>query len=260
MGVTLGQHLSVWADRARCVADRGRSLHRRQHRQRRTGGATTTSRSAPAPPRCPRSTTCSRPPPPWPWSTTRRPSPRWCSSPSFRVRWRWPRWGASRQHWPGTSPPAREDRSVAVSSQIDQSLDQAASTQHATTTVVLIIEVQLVLIALLRSVLRLHPHRLRQEIRRTAGRARGYRPRSMLAVAMAEPMAIVVVTVPLGLLAAWSVASLSASLLPAGDRARRWTPPRWPPLWPQLRWPAWPWSSEPDAWYRRPSRPGHRSP
>jgi putative ABC transport system permease protein len=106
---------------------------------------------------------------------------------------------------------SREHRGVTVSSQIGQRLDQAASTEHTTRTVVWVIELQLVLLALFTLYFASARTASERESDVQLAELRGYRPRSMLAVAMAEPMAVVVVAVPLGLVAAWVVASLSAS-------------------------------------------------
>ena len=100
---------------------------------------------------------------------------------------------------------------MTVSSQLGQLLDRAAATEHTTTTVVWVIEVQLVLLALFTLYFASTRTAAERESDVQLAELRGYRPRSLLAVAMAEPMAVIVVAVPLGLAAAWVVASLSAS-------------------------------------------------
>jgi hypothetical protein len=100
---------------------------------------------------------------------------------------------------------------VTVSSQIDHVLDRAASTEHTTTTVVWVIEVQLVLLALFALYFASSRTAAEREPDVQLAELRGYRPRSMLAVAMAEPLAVVVAAVPLGLVAAWAGLSLWAS-------------------------------------------------
>ncbi len=105
---------------------------------------------------------------------------------------------------------SREHRGVTVSSQVDDVLDHVASAQHATTTVVWMIEVQLVLLALFTLYFASSRTAAEREPDVQLAELRGYRPRSMLAVAMTEPMAVVVAAVPLGLVAAWVVLWLGA--------------------------------------------------
>jgi putative ABC transport system permease protein len=106
---------------------------------------------------------------------------------------------------------SREHRGVTVSSQIGQLLDRAATIEHTTSTIVWVIELQLVLLALFTLYFASTRTASERESDVQLAELRGYRPRSLLAVAMAEPMAVVVLAVPPGLVAAWVVAALSAS-------------------------------------------------
>ncbi|MHB1775688.1 MAG: hypothetical protein ACYCU7_06850 [Acidimicrobiales bacterium] len=100
---------------------------------------------------------------------------------------------------------------VLASTELPSALAAAAASQHTTATIVGVVVVQLVLLALFV---------LYFVASRTAGERlpdvrlaelRGYRPRSTLAVALAEPVAVVVVAVPVGLLVAWGVAAATAA-------------------------------------------------
>jgi len=100
---------------------------------------------------------------------------------------------------------------VLASTELPSALAAAAASQHTTATIVGVVVVQLVLLALFV---------LYFVASRTAGERlpdvrlaelRGYRPRSTLAVALAEPIAVVVAAVPVGLLVAWGVAAATAA-------------------------------------------------
>jgi hypothetical protein len=107
----------------------------------------------------------------------------------------------------------RASEGITVSSQLPQLLSQAASIEHTTGTIVVVIALQLVLLAVyalyfvsVRTATEREP-----DVRLAA--IRGFRPRSTIAVAMLEPTAIVVAAVPVGLLVAWLVALAGASSL-----------------------------------------------
>lgn len=102
---------------------------------------------------------------------------------------------------------------IIVSTQMLQLLAQAGTTQHATMTIVAVVDLQLVLLAVFalyfvsaRTAAEREP-----DVRLAA--IRGFRPRSAVAVAMTEPTAIVVAAVPVGLFAAWIVALVWATSL-----------------------------------------------
>ncbi len=105
---------------------------------------------------------------------------------------------------------ARHD-AVLASTELPAALDRVVTTWHTTATIVGVVVVQLVLLALF--VLYFVADRTAAERLRDVGLAelRGYRPRSTMAVALAEPMAVVVAAVPVGVLAAWAVAAVTAS-------------------------------------------------
>ncbi len=100
---------------------------------------------------------------------------------------------------------------IVVSTQLPQLLTQAGTTEHATSTIVAVVDLQLVLLAIFalyfvsaRTAAEREP-----DVRLAA--IRGFRPRSTVAVAMMEPTALVLAAVPVGLLAAWLVAGVWAS-------------------------------------------------
>lgn len=100
---------------------------------------------------------------------------------------------------------------IVVSTQLPQLLSQAETTEHATSAIVAVVDLQLVLLAIFalyfvsaRTAAEREP-----DVRLAA--IRGFRPRSTVAVAMMEPTAIVLAAVPVGLLAAWLVAGLWSS-------------------------------------------------
>jgi putative ABC transport system permease protein len=100
---------------------------------------------------------------------------------------------------------------IVVSTQLPQLLTQAGTTEHAMSTIVAVVDLQLVLLAIFalyfvsaRTAAEREP-----DVRLAA--IRGFRPRSTVAVAMMEPTALVLAAVPVGLLAAWLVAGVWAS-------------------------------------------------
>ncbi len=94
---------------------------------------------------------------------------------------------------------------VDASSDIQQLLDQATGTEHTLTTIVAVVDLQLVLLALLVLYFVSARTAAEREPDVRLAELRGFRPRSALAVAMAEPVAILVFAVPTGLVGAWLV-------------------------------------------------------
>lgn len=92
---------------------------------------------------------------------------------------------------------------VEVSSRLTDLLGRATSSGHTTEGIVAVVDVQLVLLSVfaLYFVSRRTAATREPDVRLAA--LRGFRPRSVLAVGMAEPTAIVCAAVPVGLLAAW---------------------------------------------------------
>ena len=105
------------------------------------------------------------------------------------------------------------DDGVVVSSQLPQVLAAAANDEHVLTSIVLVIDFELLLLtafALYFVASRTAAERL-PDVQLAV--LRGYRPRSTLVVALLEPVAIVLTAVPAGLLIAWLVASAAAGAL-----------------------------------------------
>jgi putative ABC transport system permease protein len=102
---------------------------------------------------------------------------------------------------------------IVLSTQMLQVLAQATSIDHTTTTIVAVIDLQLVLLAVY--VLYFVSARTAAEREPDVRLAsiRGFRQRSTIAVAMTEPTAIVVAAVPVGLVVAWLVVLVGASSL-----------------------------------------------
>jgi hypothetical protein len=102
------------------------------------------------------------------------------------------------------------DHNTSVGTQLTRLLGQVTSTQHTVTTIVVVMDLELTVLALFALYF--------VSTRTAAERApdlrladlRGFRPRSSLGVALAEPVAVIVVAVPAGLLVAWLVASAVA--------------------------------------------------
>jgi hypothetical protein len=99
---------------------------------------------------------------------------------------------------------------VVSSTQLTVLIGTADTSEHTTATIVAVVDLQLVLLALFALYfvsLRTAAERL-PDLR--LAELRGYRQRSTFAVALAEPCAIVLVSVPLGLVLAWLVTRLLA--------------------------------------------------
>jgi putative ABC transport system permease protein len=99
---------------------------------------------------------------------------------------------------------ARARDSVDVTTQLPSYLARAGTTQHTSTLIIAIIDLELVL--LVACVLYFVASRTAAERAPDVRLAvlRGYPPRSTLGVAMAEPIAVVAAAVPIGLLVAWA--------------------------------------------------------
>jgi ABC-type lipoprotein export system ATPase subunit len=111
---------------------------------------------------------------------------------------------------------ARSGDGVRTTTQLLSILAAAAATEHTTGTIVDVIDLQLVLLGLF--VLYFVTSRTaadRQPDVRLAA-LRGYRTRSAVAVALAEPIVLVVAAVPVGLLVAWAAATVTAAAIGAG--------------------------------------------
>lgn len=108
---------------------------------------------------------------------------------------------------------AARDHGVSVGTQIGQLLDQAASVQHTMATIVIVVDVQLVLLALLT----LHFVGVRTAGEREPdlrlAELRGYGPWHTFGLAVAEPVAILAAAVPGGVAIAWLVAAVLAPRL-----------------------------------------------
>ena len=100
---------------------------------------------------------------------------------------------------------------IVVSTQFLQLLSQATTIEQTMTTIVVVIDLQLVLLAVyvLYFVSSRTAAEREPDVRLAA--IRGFRPRSTIAVAMMEPTAIVFAAVPIGLLMAWLAALVGAS-------------------------------------------------
>ncbi len=99
---------------------------------------------------------------------------------------------------------------VDASSDIVSLLQQATGTEHTLTTIVVVVDLQLVLLALLVLYFVSARTAAEREPDVRLAELRGFRPRSALAVAMAEPIAILIAAVPAGLFGAWLVAFILA--------------------------------------------------
>jgi putative ABC transport system permease protein len=112
---------------------------------------------------------------------------------------------------------ARDREDVVVSSELPDYLTRSGTTQHTTTLIIAVVDLELVL--LVACVLYFVASRTAAEREPDVRLAvlRGYPPRSVLGVAMAEPIAVVVAAVPMGLLLAWMVFIASAHALFGAD-------------------------------------------
>ncbi len=99
---------------------------------------------------------------------------------------------------------------VRLSTELPRVLAGAASTEHTAGTIVTLVDLELALFAIfvLYFVASRTAADREPDVRLAA--LRGYRPTSTLAVAMSEPVAVVVAAVPVGVLAAWGGASAMA--------------------------------------------------
>lgn len=108
---------------------------------------------------------------------------------------------------------ALAETGVVVSTQIPHALDAASATEHTSNSIVLVVDFELLLLA----VFALYFVASRTAWERMAdvqlAVLRGYRPLSTLAVALAEPIVVVLVALPIGLLLAWTVAATAANVL-----------------------------------------------
>jgi putative ABC transport system permease protein len=108
---------------------------------------------------------------------------------------------------------ARTRDRVVVSTELPAYLARAATIQHTSTLIIAIVDLELVL--LVACVLYFVADRTAAERAPDVRLAvlRGFPPRSTLGVAMAEPLAVVVAAVPIGLLLAWTLLVLSSHAL-----------------------------------------------
>ena len=108
---------------------------------------------------------------------------------------------------------ASADDGVVVATQLPQVLAAAANDEHTSTSIVLVIDFEMLLLtvfALYFVASRTAAERL-PDVQLAV--LRGYRPGGTLVVALLEPVVIVLTAVPAGLLIAWLVASASAAAL-----------------------------------------------
>lgn len=105
---------------------------------------------------------------------------------------------------------AARDR-IRASSQIGSIIARAGSTEHTTGTIVEVVDLELALLAIfvLYFVASRTAAEREPDVRLAA--LRGFRPQSVLGVAMAEPVVLVGTAVPVGLLLAWLIAGATAS-------------------------------------------------
>ncbi len=99
---------------------------------------------------------------------------------------------------------------VRVSTGILDLLDQAGDTEHAAETVVDVVDLELALLGIFVLYFVANRTAAEREPDVRLAELRGFRMRSTIAVALAEPVAIVTAAVPLGLLVAWVVARAAA--------------------------------------------------
>jgi hypothetical protein len=112
---------------------------------------------------------------------------------------------------------ALDREGVVVSTELPVYLNRAGTTQHTSTLIIAVVDLELVL--LVACVLYFVASRTAAEREPDVRLAvlRGYPPRSALGVAMAEPIIVVVAAVPIGLLLAWIVFIASAHALFGAD-------------------------------------------
>lgn len=108
-------------------------------------------------------------------------------------------------------------RGIRVATHLFDLLAQAGEVEHTSTTIVVVVGLQLVLLAVFVLYFVASRTSAEREPDVRLAELRGFRPRSTIAVALAEPVAIVAVAVPVGFFAAWLAAALSApSIFGAG--------------------------------------------
>ena len=90
-------------------------------------------------------------------------------------------------------------------------LDATTSSEHVMSTIALVIDLQLVLLAIATLYFVAARTAAEREPDLRLAELRGYRTRSTWAVALAEPVVLVALAVPVGLLAAWCLAALTAA-------------------------------------------------
>ena len=100
---------------------------------------------------------------------------------------------------------------VRVSTRLLDLLDVAGSTEHAAGTVVDVVDLELALLGIFVLYFVANRTAAEREPDVRLAELRGFRMRSTIAVALAEPVTIVAAAVPLGLLTAWVVARAAAS-------------------------------------------------
>ncbi|MGH9029384.1 MAG: hypothetical protein ACRDV4_07195, partial [Acidimicrobiales bacterium] len=106
---------------------------------------------------------------------------------------------------------------VDASTELLQILSQASDTEHTTATIVAVIDLQLVLLALFVLYFVSARTAAEREPDVRLAELRGFKRSSTLAVALSEPIAVIVGAIPLGLLVAWLVAlALATPLFGAG--------------------------------------------
>lgn len=103
----------------------------------------------------------------------------------------------------------RRDGTV-VSTRLDAVLGSAAGTEHTSGVIAAVVDLQLVLLALYVLYFVASRTAVEREPDVRLAELRGFRARSALGVAMAEPVVLVLAAVPAGILAAWGIAAAIA--------------------------------------------------
>lgn len=115
-----------------------------------------------------------------------------------------------RQRLDGYEAGSYRDSGVRVSTRLLDLLDAAGTTEHAAGTVVDVVDLELALLGIFVLYFVANRTAAEREPDVRLAELRGFRMRSTIAVALAEPVAIVAAAVPLGLLIAWVVARAAA--------------------------------------------------
>jgi putative ABC transport system permease protein len=118
--------------------------------------------------------------------------------------------GGFRQRLTAYEASAYRSSGVRVSTRLLDLLHQAGVTEHATGTVVDVVDLELALLGIFVLYFVANRTAAEREPDVRLAELRGFRMRSTIAVALAEPVAIVTAAVPLGLLIAWVVARAAA--------------------------------------------------